>query len=331
MRTIVSRVRVSRTLIELLTMLSFLLFCFWLQKKTKGNLAYATRNNKRTKLRKQRNQMEVVRNLFDEENGEDDGKNSVSSCPMTRSKSNKKGAPKMVPKTVPVSPDKNTMKMKEPPADNEDQRMKKVRKTFKLSPNTKSVDTKAWQIRGKRLGGGLLAFYLQKSVRSGLKEQPYLRTLMHKIENDKDFREQDLGIQYIGRRRDPNGTYMYPTERRVEFTYWYVFVTKEEIVENLEVWLSAVQDRLNEPDIALSDLFKYKPSFAVTSWGHNEPGELLQDFLIDDDVVNYVVLEHNLLFPGNRDHLERFPLQNYFRSTEQGTRAIKKYFEDNLV
>lgn len=203
------------------------------------------------------------------------------------------------------------------------------RKKFKISTQISQPNRGAWQIKGFNIEGGLLGFYIQKSLNSGSEEQPFLRNLLSKLQRYPYLRQQELGILYIGTRVDEDGDQLVANAGHQD-SEWHLFIASETDVGALQQWLDTVCNRLNEDDIAGNDkVFKWKVTFTVTSWGNDTATpKKLNEVIKHDEVVDIVIGLHNLALPHNRGKaLDSLPLHNYFVSQADGKNAIKEHFD----
>jgi hypothetical protein len=211
---------------------------------------------------------------------------------------------------------------------------KKARHQFTLKEK-KTVNLRAFQIKGEELQGGILTAYFQKSINSEKVEQPYDRELVRKIETDTELRECDLGISLLSSRRTSptDNTLLPPNPALVaRGLKWHVFIANKSDVGSLQQWLQAVEARLNEDDIRCNEkLFKYAPTFQVTSWGTKFSMDgtfrTLQHLVPDEEVYQIVTQLHELSNPYKRISVDTLPFGTYFVDPQKGKESLLSYLE----
>lgn len=203
------------------------------------------------------------------------------------------------------------------------------RKKFKITTMINQPNRSAWQIKGIRLKHGLLGFYIQKSINTELEEQPFLFNLVSKMQRYPYFRQQELGVLYMGPRADADGN-LIPATSDHPNSEWYLFLAAEKDVGTIETWLEAVCNRLNEDDIAGNDaIFKWKVAFDVTHWGGNgEPTKKLCEVLPLDNASEMVAGLHGLTsLSGSAEALDSIDLDHYFEDSKTGKAAIIEHLQ----
>jgi hypothetical protein len=204
-----------------------------------------------------------------------------------------------------------------------------TRKKFKVSAQLNQPSKKAWQIKGENLGGGMLTFYLQKSIASKVIEQPFVRNLLGRLQKDEQLRVADMGILHFATRRGPDGAAMPSGPNQDDG--WTMFVTQTDHVGSIGDWLEVVEQRLNDHDISeCKDLFKWTVFFSCTSWGNRAQMHCLQDVIIDSDVARIVTGIHALTKPKNRENLGILPLDDYFHTHQEGLEILQGYLDSIL-
>lgn len=201
------------------------------------------------------------------------------------------------------------------------------RKKYKITKHIDQPNKKSWQIRGFRIQQGLVGFYFQKSLNSGRDEQPFLFNFMKKFDRDQDLREVQLGVIYVGSRSDGGGN-LIQADPGFEKSEWHLFLAAEQDVGSLEQWLGNVCKRMNDDEVAGNEkLFKWNPSFAVTSYGDEAKIPKLHEVIMYEQVIDFVIGLFSLKNPLNRGKaLDDLNLGGYFESDKDGKDAINAHF-----
>lgn len=196
---------------------------------------------------------------------------------------------------------------------------KKIKVCTAISQPSKN----AWQIKGERLRGGFLCFFLQKSLASKLTQQPYIRNLLTKLQNNQQLR-LDMGILFFASRKGLDGEALPSAPNQDD--KWCMFVTRESDVGMIDEWLDNVESRLNDPTVSDNkDIFRWKVTFTCTSWGNHPTIRSLQDVIVDDDVARIVTAIHDLTKPRNRSNMANLPLEDYFHTNEEGVGIVHRH------
>jgi len=221
------------------------------------------------------------------------------------------------------SPEKQDKKSKLPPMKDKGS-SQPPQKKFKVSTIISQPNKSAWQIKGEPLRGKFLCFFLQKSISSKLSQQPFIRNLLLKLQKDAQLRVADMGILFFATRRGPDDKALPSAPNQDDG--WCMFVSNEQDVGTIGDWLEVVEQRLNEPTVSDNkDIFRWKVSFTCTSWGHQTNARCLQDVIIDGDVARIVTAVHDLTKPRNRMNMNTLPLENYFRTKEEGVEIVQQH------
>jgi hypothetical protein len=139
----------------------------------------------------------------------------------------------------------------------------------------------------------------------------------------------DLGLIYTGTRRGPDDEVLRSGPNQDDG--WTMFVSQEADVGSIGQWLDAVEKRLNDDDISNDkDIFRWKVSFTVTSWGNHTPLRCLQDVIIDSEVADIVAGTYDLTKPQNQMNLRTLPLHNYFHTQEVGVQILQQHLDSIL-
>jgi hypothetical protein len=210
---------------------------------------------------------------------------------------------------------------------NNNQKSASPRKKYKVSSlAVAQPNKKAWQIKGESLRGGLLCFYLQKSIATGQNQQPFIRNLIQRLQKEQELRLAEMGIIFFASRRGPDGEALLSNPDQDDA--WTLFLSRGEDVGSLQDWLDVVESRLNEDDLSENkNVFKWPVCFSVTSWGQHKQVRCLQDVIIDTDVGRIVTGLQDLTKPKNRINLTKLPIEDYFHSKDEGMDIIKDYLD----
>jgi hypothetical protein len=179
------------------------------------------------------------------------------------------------------------------------------------------------------LVGNFLCFYIQKSIASKKNEQPFIRNLLVRLQNDDKLRVEEMGIIFFSTRRGPDDQALPagPTQD----DGWCMFVSRQEDVGSLQDWLETVEQRLNDTEVSDNkDIFRRKVTFSCTSWGNHTNTRCLQDVIIDSDVARMVTGIYDLTKPKNRMNITNLPLQTYFHTKDEGVRIVQQYIDTLL-
>ena len=107
---------------------------------------------------------------------------------------------------------------------------------------------------------------------------------------------------------------------------WCMFVSREEDVGTLEEWLETVEQCLNSSTISENkEIFKWKVTFACTSWGNQTTIRCLQDVILNSEVAQIVTAIHELTKPKNRINITELPLRDYFHTNEEGVDIVQQH------
>lgn len=200
------------------------------------------------------------------------------------------------------------------------------RKKFKITTRVGQPNKRAWQIRGFKIQQGMLGFFFQKSIGSGLEEEPFLKEFLSKLERSEELRETDLGIAFTGVRADEDGSII-PGNSKIPGSEWSLFIAFEKDAGSIQDWLDVVCKRMNDDDIAANhSYFKWNVSFTVTSWGDADKVPKLCDVMTSESAAELVAGLFNIDKEDAEDGISKeIDLSKYFKDHESGEEAIKEH------
>ena len=200
------------------------------------------------------------------------------------------------------------------------------RKKFKITGGT-TINKSAWQIKGEHVNC-FNVFYIQKSLQSSTEEQPFLTKWLYKVDRNMEKIGEEMGVFYVGSRRDKEtGEPMNATAKTDE--PWRIFVANSCDVGKIQDWLNEVCVYMNSEEVAKDqNLFKYKPTFAVTSWGDATVTKKIQDVLPDNDVLKLLAAKYDLANPYNR--MVKIEYDDYFHDGTVGHNLMDNFIAENF-